>query len=309
MGFAVLDDLPGGHRICLESLFNTAEQLGECMANVVGKREIAPETVLLELAVPRIAAKRRPGQFVILKRDERGERIPLTVAMSNTAKGTISVIFQVVGAGTRGLAAVEVGGEIQDVVGPLGKPTEIAKVGTVAAIGGGIGVAVAYPIAEAMKAAGNKVIGIMGSRNKALLILEDEFKAVCDELIVCTDDGTYGRKGFVTDALQEVIDRGEKVDEALAIGPVPMMRAVCKVTKAAGIPTVVSLNPIMIDGTGMCGGCRVEVGGATKFACVDGPEFDGHEVNWDVLVSRQAAYKSYEHEKCNMFEADGAGQA
>jgi len=267
------------------------------MAKVVERREIAPDTVLLELAAPKIAAKRRPGQFVILKKDERGERIPLTIAMSNTEKGTISVIFQVVGAGTRGLGEVPAGGEIQDVVGPLGKPTEIRKIGTVAAVGGGIGVAVAYPIAEAMKKAGNKVIGIMGARTKDLLILEEEFRAVCDELLVATDDGSYARKGFVTDVLQEVIDRGEKIDEALAIGPVPMMRAVCKVTKAAGIPTVVSLNPIMIDGTGMCGGCRVEVGGVTKFACVDGPEFDGHEVNWDVLVQRLSAYKSYEAEK------------
>jgi ferredoxin/flavodoxin---NADP+ reductase len=279
------------------------------MAKVVVKKEIAPQTVLLELAAPKIALKRKPGQFVILKKDERGERIPLTIAMSDTAKGTISVIFQVVGAGTRGLAEVEPGGEIQDVVGPLGRPTEIKKIGTVAAIGGGIGTAVAYPIAEAMKAAGNKVIGIVGARNKGLVILEDEFKAVCDELLVCTDDGTYGKKGFVTDALQEVIDRGEKIAEALAIGPVPMMRAVCKVTKAAGIPTVVSLNPIMVDGTGMCGGCRVEVGGATKFACVDGPEFDGHEVNWDVLITRQAVYKSHEAEKCNMLSAGGEGQA
>ncbi len=275
------------------------------MAKVVVRREIAPETVLLELEAAKIANKRRPGQFVILKKDEKGERIPLTIAMSDAAKGTISVIFQVVGAGTRGLAEVSVGGEIQDVVGPLGKPTEIRKVGTVAAIGGGIGTAVAYPIAEAMKAAGNKVIGITGARTKDLLILEEQFRAVCDELIVCTDDGTYGRKGFVTDALQEVIDRGEKIDEALAIGPVPMMRAVCKVTRAAEIPTVVSLNPIMVDGTGMCGGCRVEVGGVTKFACVDGPEFDGHEVNWDVLVARQSAYKTHERERCNLTGSAG----
>ncbi|MHC4915082.1 MAG: sulfide/dihydroorotate dehydrogenase-like FAD/NAD-binding protein [Planctomycetota bacterium] len=275
------------------------------MAKVVKRSEIAPETVLLELEAAKIAGRRLPGQFVILKKDERGERIPLTIAMSDPAKGTVSVIFQVVGAGTRGLAEVPEGGEIQDVVGPLGKPTEIRKVGTVAAIGGGIGTAVAYPIAEAMKAAGNKVIGITGARTRDLLILEGEFRAVCDELIVCTDDGTYGKKGFVTEALQEVIDRGEKIDEALAIGPVPMMRAVCKVTGAAEIPTVVSLNPIMVDGTGMCGGCRVEVGGATKFACVDGPEFDGHEVNWDVLVARQSAYKTHEAEKCRLTGSAG----
>ena len=270
------------------------------MPKVVERREIAPETVLLRIEAPKIAAKRKPGQFVILKKDERGERIPLTIAMSDAGRGTISVIFQVVGSGTRGLAEVREGGEIQDVVGPLGKPTAIKKIGTVAAIGGGIGTAVAYPIAKAMKAAGNKVIGIIGARTKDLLILEDEMRAVSDELLVATDDGSYERKGFVTQVLQEVIDRGEKIEEALAIGPVPMMRAVCKVTQAAGIPTVVSLNPIMIDGTGMCGGCRVEVGGATKFACVDGPEFDGHQVNWDVLVQRQSAYKTHEKEACNL---------
>ncbi len=276
------------------------------MAKVIDKRELAPKTVLLELEAPKIAAKRKPGQFVILKKDEFGERIPLTIAMSNSDKGTISVILQVVGAGTQGLVDVEVGGEIEDVVGPLGRPTEIKKIGTVVAVGGGIGTAVAYPIAEAMKKAGNRVIGIMGARNKELLILEDEFRAVCDELLIATDDGSYGQKGFVTDVLQSVIDRGEKIDEALAIGPVPMMQAVCGVTEKASIATVVSLNPIMIDGTGMCGGCRVEVGGSVKFACVDGPEFNGHEVNWDVLKQRQAAYRSYEEEACQLLaQADG----
>jgi ferredoxin--NADP+ reductase len=213
------------------------------------------------------------------------------------------VIFQVVGAGTRDLGAAPEGGEILDVVGPLGKPTHIGKVGTVAAVGGGIGTAVAYPIAEAMKAAGNRVIGIIGGRTKDLVILEDEMRAVSDELLVSTDDGSYARKGFVTDLLKEVLARGEKIDLALAIGPVPMMRAVCKVTKEAGVPTVVSLNPIMVDGTGMCGGCRVEVGGKTLFACVDGPEFDGHQVNWDVLVQRQSAYKTHEKEACRLADA------
>jgi ferredoxin--NADP+ reductase len=276
------------------------------MARVTARRELAPQVVLLEIEAPRIAKRRRAGQFVILRKDEQGERIPLTIAMSDPGRGTISVIFQVVGTGTRGLAALAPGGEISDVVGPLGRPTEIRRVGTVAAIGGGIGTAVAYPIAEAMKAAGNRVIGIMGSRNRGLLILENEFRAVSDELIVATDDGSYGRKGFVTDMLSEVLARGGKVDEVLAIGPVPMMRAVCKVTKAAGIPTVVSLNPIMIDGTGMCGGCRVEVGGKVKFACVDGPEFDGHEVNWDVLAQRLGAYKSHEGEACRLQAAADA---
>ncbi len=274
------------------------------MAKVVSRREIAPQTVLLELAAPKIAAKRRPGQFVILKKDEQGERIPLTIAMADAGKGTITVIFQMVGAGTRALGAVPVGGEVLDVVGPLGKPTDIHKVGTVVSVGGGIGTAVAYPIAEAMKALGNKVIGIVGARSRELLILEEEMRAVSDELLVTTDDGSYVRKGFVTDVLKEVIARGEKIDEVLAIGPVPMMRAVCKVTQEAGIKTVVSLNPIMIDGTGMCGGCRVEIAGQTKFACVDGPEFDGHQVNWDVLGQRLAAYKPHEQEACRLHDAE-----
>jgi ferredoxin/flavodoxin---NADP+ reductase len=274
------------------------------MAKVVARREIAPQTMLVEIAAPKIAAKRRPGQFVILKKDEQGERIPLTIAKSDTAKGTITVIFQMVGAGTRGLGSVPVGGEILDVVGPLGKPTDIHKVGTVVSVGGGIGTAVAYPIAAAMKAAGNKVIGIVGARTKDLLILEEEMKQVADELLVTTDDGSYVRKGFVTDVLKEVIARGEPIAEVLAIGPVPMMRAVCKVTKEAGIKTVVSLNPIMIDGTGMCGGCRVEVGGQTKFACVDGPEFDGHLVNWDVLAQRLSAYKAHEQEACRLHDVE-----
>ncbi|HOX06568.1 MAG TPA: sulfide/dihydroorotate dehydrogenase-like FAD/NAD-binding protein [Planctomycetota bacterium] len=274
------------------------------MAKVVARREIAPQTVLLELEAPKIAAKRRPGQFVILKKDEAGERIPLTIAMADHARGTITVIFQMVGAGTRGLGAVPVGGEVMDVVGPLGKPTDIHKVGTVVSVGGGIGTAVAYPIAEAMKAMGNRVIGIIGARNKDLLILEDEFRKVADELLVTTDDGSYVRKGFVTDVLKEVIARGAPIAEVLAIGPVPMMKAVCKVTKEAGIKTVVSLNPIMIDGTGMCGGCRVDIGGQTKFACVDGPEFDGHLVNWDVLGTRLSAYKAHEQEACRLHGAE-----
>lgn len=270
------------------------------MARVVTRREIAPQTVLLELEARKIAQKRRPGQFVILKQDERGERIPLTIAQSDARKGTITVIFQIVGAGTSGLASVPEGGEIMDVVGPLGRPTDIHKVGTVVSIGGGIGTAVAYPIAEAMKAAGNKVIGVIGARTKELVILEEEMRAVSDELIVTTDDGSYVRKGFVTDVLREVIERGEKIDEVVAIGPVPMMSAVCKVTREAAIKTVVSLNPIMIDGTGMCGGCRVDIGGETKFACVDGPEFDGHQVNWEVLSQRLRAYKAQEQDACRM---------
>jgi len=274
------------------------------MARILRRQTIAPQTVLLEISAPEIAKRRQPGQFVILRRGENSERIPLTIAKSDASKGTITVIFQVVGAGTRDLAGAEEGGEILDAVGPLGKPTHIGKVGTVAAVGGGIGTAVAYPIAEAMKAAGNRVIGIIGARTRELVILEAEMRAVADELLVTTDDGSYVRKGFVTDVLKEVIARGEKLAEVLAIGPVPMMRAVCKVTKEAGIKTVVSLNPIMIDGTGMCGGCRVEVGGETRFACVDGPEFDGHLVNWDLLTQRLSAYKAHEQEACRLYDVE-----
>ncbi len=271
------------------------------MARIVAKRIIAPNTVRMDIAAPKIARKRKAGQFVILRAAEESERIPLTIAMSDPVTGTITVIFQMVGHSTMELGRLPEGGEVRDVVGPLGKPTHIEKFGTVVSVGGGIGTAVALPIAAAMKQAGNRVIGIVGARTKDLLILQDEMKAACDEMLVSTDDGSFGIHGFVTQVLEKTIARGDKIDLALAIGPVPMMRAVCDLTKRHGIRTIVSLNPIMIDGTGMCGGCRVSVGGKTKFCCVDGPEFDGHEVDWDLLVNRQRMYMDAERKAKETF--------
>ena len=271
------------------------------MAKILNKRTIAPDTISMELSAPKIAQKRKAGQFVILRAREEAERIPLTIAASDIEKGSIRVIFQMVGHSTRELGQLAEGGEVADVVGPLGRPTHIENFGTVVSVGGGIGIAVALPIALAMKKAGNRVIGIIGSRTSQLLILEKEMREVCGELLVSTDDGTYGIHGFVTDVLKTVIERGEKIDMVTAIGPVPMMKAVCGLTSSHGIKTVVSLNPIMIDGTGMCGGCRVSVGGETKFTCVDGPEFDGHQVDWDLLVSRQRIYLDQEKSAEELF--------
>jgi len=271
------------------------------LAKILSKRTIAPNTISMEILSPKIARKRKAGQFVILRAREEAERIPLTIAMSDAGIGSITVIFQMVGHSTMELGQLPEGGEVFDVVGPLGKPTNIETVGTVAAVGGGIGIAVALPIAQAMKKAGNKVIGIIGARTRDLLILENEMKTACGELLVSTDDGTYGIHGFVTNVLDSVVKRGEKVDLVLAIGPVPMMRAVCELTRPLGIKTVVSLNPIMVDGTGMCGGCRVSVGGETKFTCVDGPEFDGHEVDWGLLTNRQRMYLDQEKRAKELF--------
>lgn len=271
------------------------------MAKILSKRTIAPDTISMELLAPKIAQKRKAGQFVILRAREEAERIPLTIAMSDIEKGSIRIIFQMVGHSTMELGQLPEGGEVADVVGPLGRPTHIENFGTVISVGGGIGIAVALPIAQAMKKAGNKVIGIIGARTKDLLILEKEMREVCKELLVSTDDGTYGIHGFVTHVLETVIKRGEKIDMVTAIGPVPMMRAVCELTRPYDIKTIVSLNPIMIDGTGMCGGCRVSIGGETKFTCVDGPEFDGHEVDWDLLVSRQSTYLDQEKRAKELF--------
>ena len=272
------------------------------MARILSKSTIAPDTLSMELLAPKIARKRKAGQFVILRANEEAERIPLTIAVSDIEKGSITVIFQMVGHSTMELGQLPEGGEVADVVGPLGRPTHIENFGTVVSVGGGIGAAVALPIAQAMNKAGNRVIGIVGARTKDLLILEGRMKEVCEELVVSTDDGTYGIHGFVTHVLDTVIKRGEKIDMVLAIGPVPMMRAVCELTRPHGIKTMVSLNPIMIDGTGMCGGCRVEVGGETKFTCVDGPEFDGHAVDWDLLVSRQRIYLNQEEKSSELFD-------
>ncbi|MBI5063485.1 MAG: sulfide/dihydroorotate dehydrogenase-like FAD/NAD-binding protein [Desulfatitalea sp.] len=260
------------------------------MFPIVAREEMAQGTVILnEIEAPLIARKAKPGQFVILKANEEGERIPLTMAETDPAKGTITVIYMVVGKSTALFRDLKVGDGYQDVIGPLGRPTHVEKVGTVLCVGGGTGVAVLHPITRAMKEAGNHVICVIGARNKSLLILEDKMKAASNDLRVCTDDGSYGHHGFVTDIVKDVLGK-TAVQQVVAIGPVPMMKAVSAVTKPYNVSTMVSLNPIMIDGTGMCGGCRVSVGGKTKFACVDGPEFDGHQVNFDELTMRLRAY-------------------
>jgi len=267
------------------------------------KRQLGPDVLRMDVVTPKLARKARPGQFVILRVTEDGERFPLTIADSDPQAGTITLIWQVVGKSTLLLAAMKEGDAILDLVGPLGLPTEIERYGRVLCVGGGIGVAPLYPIAKALKQAGNTVVAVLGARSKNLLILESEFRAVADEVNVATDDGTYGRKGFVTDAIGDLMAKGMKFDRAWAIGPVPMMRNVCKVTAQAGIPTLVSLNPIMVDGTGMCGGCRVIVGGQVKFACVDGPEFHGDQVDFDSLARRLGTYRAKEredHEKCKV---------
>jgi len=263
------------------------------LAEILSAETIAPETIRMRIHAPKIAAKREAGQFVIIRASEHSERVPLTIADSDVSEGSVTIVFQMVGHSTLELGEMKAGDSVADIVGPLGRATEVEKLGTVVSVGGGIGTAVALPIASAMKAAGNRVVGIIGARSKDLLILEDEMRAAADEILISTDDGSYGHHGFVTDLLQQVIDR-EKVDVVLAVGPVPMMRAVCKVTLEPGIRTIVSLNPIMVDGTGMCGGCRVTVGGETKFVCVDGPEFDGHQVDFEELVKRQRTYKGIE---------------
>ena len=253
--------------------------------------------ILDEIEAPLIARKARPGQFVILKANETGERVPLTMADTDPEKGTITVIYQVVGKSTRVFKNLQVGDSFQDVIGPLGKATHLEKLGTVVCVGGGTGVAVMHPITRGLKEIGNHVIGIIGARTKDLLILEDKMRAASHELKICTDDGSYGHHGFVTDVLKEILESRE-VQLVVAIGPVPMMKFVSKLTKEFGVTTLVSLNPIMVDGTGMCGGCRVTVGGKTKFACVDGPEFDGHQVDFDELMLRLQAYVS-EEKKCD----------
>ncbi|MFO8111201.1 MAG: sulfide/dihydroorotate dehydrogenase-like FAD/NAD-binding protein [Desulfosalsimonadaceae bacterium] len=264
------------------------------MFTIVKKESMADDTVILnEIEAPRIAAKARPGQFVILKANETGERIPLTISDLDAARGTITVIYMVVGKSTALFKTLEEGDAYQDVIGPLGKPTDIEKLGKVVCVGGGTGVAVLFPITRGFKEAGNEVVSIIGARNKGLLILEDKMRAASDTLHVCTDDGSYGHKGFVTEVLKEVLD-SQKVDLVVAIGPVPMMKFVSKLTAEYNVKTLVSLNPIMIDGTGMCGGCRVSVGGETRFACVDGPEFDGHKVDYDGLMQRLSAYEKEE---------------
>ena len=260
------------------------------MFKIVRREEMAQGTVILnEIEAPLIARKAKPGQFVILKANETGERIPLTMADTDAEKGTVTIIYMVVGKSTALFKDLQVGDAYQDVIGPLGKETHVEKVGKVVCVGGGTGVAVLHPITRAFKEAGNDVTCIIGARNKDLLILEKEMQAASHDLRICTDDGSYGHHGFVTEVMKEILDKGD-VDMVVAIGPVIMMKVVAGITKEYNVKTLVSLNPIMIDGTGMCGGCRVTVGGKTRFACVDGPEFDGHLVNFDELMLRLGAY-------------------
>jgi ferredoxin--NADP+ reductase len=270
---------------------------------IVEKVALSENVVKMILEAPAIARKRRAGQFIVLIMDEKGERIPLTIVDSDPEKGTLTIIFQVVGKTTAAMAGMNVGDHFSDVQGPLGNPTDIKKIGQVVCIGGGVGVGVVYPLAAALKQAGNHVISIIGSRTKDLLILEEEMRQVSDRLIVATDDGSYGFHGFVSSVLQNLIDEGEKIEEVFAIGPVPMMKVIANLTRPYGIKTVVSLNPIMVDATGMCGACRVSVGGKTRFTCVDGPEFDGHQVDFDLLTSRLRMYcdqesVAYEKHRC-----------
>ena len=260
------------------------------------------------IQAPRIARKQQPGQFVILRLSEHGERIPLTIENSDPGDGTISIVVQAVGKTTRLLSSLETGDAILDVVGPLGKPSVIENFGTVAVVGGGVGAAMAYPTAAALKAAGNRVISIIGARTRELVILERELRVVSDAVYVTTDDGSYGERGLVIDTLRRLVEGGTHFDLVLAVGPIPMMKAVTDLTRSPRIPTVVSLNPIMIDGTGMCGGCRVLVDGRSQFACVDGPEFDAHKVDFDVLLQRNSMYRSAERESLAEFERDPESQ-
>jgi len=278
------------------------------MYKILATQELAPQIKLFKVHAPDIAEKAQPGQFVIMRIDEKGERIPLTIVDWEKGKGTITLIFQEVGVSTRKLGTLEVEDAIQNVVGPLGNPSDIKHHGSVAVVCGGVGTAAAYPIAKAFKEAGNKVISIVGARTKELLILEDEMKSVSDELHISTDDGSKGYKGFVSDVLKTLIEKGYRFDVVYAIGPPLMMRATSEVTRPHSIKTIVSLNPIMVDGMGMCGACRVSVGGQTKFACVDGPEFDGHVVNFDELIKRLRMYQPEEKLASEFCEKHGGTQ-
>ena len=278
------------------------------MFEIVSRKSLNPTVTELEISAPFVAKKAQAGQFVIVRAAADGERIPLTVADFDREKGTVKIIFQIVGATTYLLNRLNVGDCLADFVGPLGNPTETEGLKKVAVVGGGVGCAIAYPVAKKLHEEGAEVHSIVGFRNKDLVILEEEFRRVSDKYVLMSDDGTAGEKGLVTDALKRLIESGEKYDEVIAIGPVIMMKFVCRLTKEYGVKTVISMNPIMIDGTGMCGGCRLTVGGKTKFACVDGPDFDGHEVDFDEAMSRGASYKEWERHKyeetCNLFNKE-----
>ena len=278
------------------------------MYKILRKKELNPTVTLMDIEAPFVAKKAEPGQFIILRVDAEGERIPLTVADYDREKGTVTIIFQIVGGTTERLNHLNEGDFIQDFVGPLGEPSHTEGLKKVAVIGGGPGCAIAYPVAKKLHRLGAEVHSVVGFRNKDLVILEEEFAAVSDVFKMMTDDGSYGQKGLVTDALKALIESGEKYDEVIAIGPVVMMKFVSLLTKQYGIKTVVSMNPIMIDGTGMCGCCRLTVGGKMKFACVDGPDFDGHEVDYDEILKRASTYKEFEAKErekaCNLFKKE-----
>ena len=275
------------------------------MNKIIRKKRLNPSVTLMEVDAPLVAKKAEPGQFIILRVDEKGERIPLTVADYDREKGTITILFQIVGATTEKLNHLEEGDFIHDFVGPLGRATHTEGLKKVAVVGGGVGCAIAYPVAKKLFEQGTEVHAIVGFRNEDLVILEDEFAAHSTKLVRMSDDGSWGEKGLVTDALKKLIESGEQYDEVITIGPLIMMKFVCLLTKQYGIKTVASMNPIMVDGTGMCGGCRLTVGGVTKFACVDGPEFDGHEIDFDEAMARGTMYRDFERrareETCNLF--------
>ncbi len=266
---------------------------------ILKKKELNSQIFLMEIDAPLVARRAEPGQFIILRIDEYGERVPFTIADYDRERATVTIIVQVVGKTTRQLSEMNEGEDILDFAGPLGTPTKLDGLKKVAVIGGGLGTAIAYPQAKKLYSMGADVTVITGFRNEEYIILKDELQKVCNNLIITTDDGSNGVKGFVTDRLKELIDSGEKFDEVIAIGPLVMMRAVCNLTKQYSIPTTVSMNPVMIDGTGMCGGCRVIVDGKTKFACVDGPDFDGHRIDWDMALNRQKMFKEHEKTACD----------
>lgn len=278
------------------------------MYEILEKRSLNPTVTLMRIHAPAVAKKAEPGQFIILRTDAEGERIPLTVADFDRTAGSVTVIFQIVGATTERLSHLSAGDCLQDFVGPLGRATETAGKKRVAVVVGGVGCAIGYPVAKKFHDLGTAVHTVAGFRTKDLVILEDEFSAVSDRFVRMSDDGSWGEKGLVTDALRGLIESGEKYDEVITIGPLPMMKFVCRLTKEYGVPTVASMNPIMIDGTGMCGGCRLTVGGKMRFACVDGPEFDGHQIDFDEAIARSSMYRDFERhayeETCNLFRKE-----
>jgi len=276
------------------------------MFRIISRETLAAKIHLFKIEAPAVARKAQPGQFVVVRVDERGERIPLTIADWDEKEGSVSMVFMEVGATTFRLAQLKAGESIADFVGPLGVPSDIEKFGTVVCVAGGVGVAVITPLAKALKENGNNIISILGARSKDLLFWEDKLRNASHQLIVTTDDGTYGRKGVVTEPLKELLESGEKIDRVIAIGPTVMMKFCAKTTQPFGVKTIVSLNPIMVDGTGMCGCCRVSVGDETKFACVDGPDFDGHQVDWDLLAARQRIYLDEEKRSFERWQAEMA---